>query len=380
MNNLNDSALSYKELLQLKGEGIEYPDKLRILIVDDNVFDSELMLRELKNQSRIKVVSKVVTNKFSYQEALKTFLPDAVYCDFNISYDFNAIDAIRTLKYDYPEVPFVLVTGELNEEVVSVCMNEGIDDYVFKSNMARLPFSLINVANKRKTELQKKEVYEKLVKSEIEVRNFAKHLNKTLEEEREHIAREIHDELGQQLAGIKMGISFLKKQEGKIKGMDESVDDLLKDIDITIQSLRKIATELRPGILDTLGLIPSIKWLVEEFEKKTKIACELHCEVKDLKYERDISTCFFRICQETLTNINKHAKANKVNITIKQEENKLLLIISDNGKGISHEKLENPFSMGLLGMRERASIIKANLLIKSKKESGTTIELTAKII
>ncbi|MEO8760640.1 MAG: histidine kinase [Bacteroidia bacterium] len=376
MNKTGEAILLYKDLLNLKGEDIVCPDELKILIVDDNIFDSELMRRELSKQSKIKLLSKVVTDKLSYEEALKTFLPDAVYCDYNISHNFNAIDAVRILKLDYPEVPFVLVTGSLSEEVVAVCMDEGIDDYVFKSNMSRLPLSLINVANKRKIELQKKAVYEQLVKSELEVRNFAKHLNETLEEERSHIAREIHDELGQQLAGIKMGISSLKKQCEETT--NEYIDTILKDIDSTIQSLRKIATELRPGILDTLGLIPSIKWLAQEFEKKTKIDCELHCDVEDLKYEQTLSTCFFRICQEGLTNINKHAGANKVIITIKQEKNKLTLKIADNGKGIVSEKLENPFSMGLLGMRERAGIIKAHLLITSKKNMGTMIQLTAK--
>ena len=374
-----EAVLSYKKLQQLTGEELDHSGEFKILIVDDNVFDAELMLRELRHQSQIKFTSKTVTDELSFKQALTDFLPDVVYCDLNISPDFNGVDAVKILKNDYPEVPFVLVTGALNEEVVSICLNQGIDDYVLKTNMSRLPLSLINAIKIRKIELQKKEVYEKLVKSEMQVRNFAKHLNQVLEDERSSIAREIHDELGQQLAGIKIGLSSLKKINPEDNSTEDRVNEMMTDVDTTIQSLRKIATQLRPGILDTLGLIPSIVWLGSEFEKKTQVNCINMLHVTEQKFEKNISTCFFRICQEALTNISKHAGATEVIIQVNQNKNELVLKISDNGKGIANEKLENPFSMGLLGMRERANIIDAHLSITSAKDMGTTIQLKVKI-
>lgn len=374
-----EPVLSYVELLQLTGDGVDHNGEFRILIADDNIFDSELMLRELHHQSQIKFTSKTVTDKISYKNALTDFLPDVVYCDLNITPDFDGVDAIRMLKKDFPDVPFVLVTGALSEEVVSICMDEGMDDYLLKSNMSRLPLSLINMTRIRKIELQKKEAYERLVRSESQVRNFARHLNQVVEEERSSIAREIHDELGQQLAGIKIGISTFKKPGSTDLLIEEKVNSIMKDVDVTIQSLRKIATQLRPGILDTLGLIPSIAWLGGEFEKKSKIKCFLELPENEQKFEKNISTCFFRICQEALTNISKHAEASRVIISVDQEGDRLTLKISDNGKGMASEKIENPFSMGLLGMRERAGIIGAHLLILSRKEEGTTIQLQAKL-
>jgi len=226
---------------------------------------------------------------------------------------------------------------------------------------------------------ERKKAQEKLIRSEAQIRNFARHLNQVLEGERSHIAREIHDELGQQLAGIKMGIASFKNVERPITDVATYVNSILKDVDETIQSLRKIATELRPGILDTLGLVPSIEWLVKEFEKKNPVTCILTKNVKENKFEQGLSTCFFRICQEALTNISKHAGANEVVVEIRQEKADLVLRVSDNGKGMASDKLDNPFSMGLLGMRERASLAGGHLNITSKKNQGTTVELSAKI-
>jgi PAS domain S-box-containing protein len=225
----------------------------------------------------------------------------------------------------------------------------------------------------------KKIAEQQLAKSEIQLRNFAKHTNQMLEDERSHIAREIHDELGQQLVGIKFGLSSFQKLHAEDVVLGKWLNGIKNEVDITINSMRKIATELRPGILDSLGLIPSIQWLVGEFEKRSGIKCVIDVSSRDQKFDKNISTCFFRICQEALTNISKHANATRVTVKITYKKNVLAIKITDDGKGISSEKLENPFSMGLLGMRERAIIVGGNLQIISKKKTGTTIQLSVKI-
>jgi PAS domain S-box-containing protein len=219
------------------------------------------------------------------------------------------------------------------------------------------------------------ETFEKLKKTEMEIRHFAKQLNTVLEDERSRIAHEIHDELGQQLAGIKMSLSSLKKHAAEDDALNDRVNKMVSDVDYTIQSLRKFATELRLGILDTLGLISSIEWLANEFESKTNIKCHLDIDVRDHFFDKTLSTCFFRICQEGLTNIIKHADASEIMIQVHQNKNELSLKITDNGTGIHNEKLDNPFSIGLLGMRQRANLISATLEITSERDSGTCIHL-----
>ncbi len=223
----------------------------------------------------------------------------------------------------------------------------------------------------------RKIAHEKLVQSEKQIRNFAKHLNQTMEEESARIAREIHDELGQQLAGIKMALTALKRNDKE--DFEKTIVGIMEDVDVTIQSVRKIATELRPGILDTLGLIPSLEWMVGEFQRKKGVRCVVKTPATQPKIDKNVSVCYFRICQESLTNITKHANADKVEVQLEIEGDEMTLTVSDNGKGIASEKLENPFSMGLLGMRERARIIGADLQITSEKGKGTKVQLKSRL-
>jgi PAS domain S-box-containing protein len=226
---------------------------------------------------------------------------------------------------------------------------------------------------------ERKNAFEKLSRSEHEIRQFAKQLNNVLEDERSRIAREIHDEFGQQLVGLKMLVSSLNNTAGITPQAKRILDEMMQGLENTSLSLQNFATELRPGILDTLGLIPSIEWLAQEFEHKTGIKCNLEIRVIDQLFEKTLSNAYFRICQEALTNIVKHAAACTVVIQVIQDQDQLSLTIADNGKGIVSEKLENPFSMGLLGMRERANLIGAQLHIESNTQKGTRVQIIGKI-
>lgn len=225
----------------------------------------------------------------------------------------------------------------------------------------------------------RKNAFEELVKKENEIRTFARQQNNILEEERSRLAREIHDEFGQQLTGIKMSLSSLRNFCTTNHPARELASDLISDVECSIRVLRNIATDLRPGILDTMGLIPSIEWLVKEFEKKNNIQIKLIQKVGRQVFDPELSIVIFRICQEALTNISRHAEADEVIVCITQKRKELALVISDNGKGIKEEKLKDPFSIGLIGMRERASLIGAQLQVKSYRNKGTTIQFTATI-
>ena len=220
---------------------------------------------------------------------------------------------------------------------------------------------------------ERKHAFEKLQRSENEIRSFARQLNKVLEEERARIARELHDEMGQKLTGLKMSLSSLKYYLSA-EGLGP-LNTQVKEVDRLIKSLRKFATELRPGILNTLGLFPSIEWLVKDFEKRSGIRCSVKLKPSNESIDGNVSICCFRICQEALNNVVKHARATFVSVELEHVDRRLVLRVADNGKGMAKGKLGDPFSMGLLGMRERANLVGGRLFINSLPEVGTTVDL-----
>jgi len=230
---------------------------------------------------------------------------------------------------------------------------------------------LINdVTEKLKAEEELHQVNEQL-------RYFSSHLQDVREEERTHISREIHDELGQLLTGLKINVSWLSKKLNAATENDVSqrMDETLQLTDRTIQSVRRIATELRPGILDDLGLEEAIIWQAEEFKAKTGISCEVNGKLKIEKYSPQVATTTFRILQESLTNIMRHAGAKHVTINLKENDLALHLEVIDDGTGINNNGRLQGKSLGIMGMRERASIIGGSFTINSEPLKGTRIEV-----
>jgi PAS domain S-box-containing protein len=209
-------------------------------------------------------------------------------------------------------------------------------------------------------------------KSEEQMRNLTTYLQRIGEIERTNIAREIHDELGQTLTVLKMDLSWLKKrlEQGSLLNKTESMSQL---INRTIQTVKKISTDLRPGLLDDLGLAAAIEWQAEEFQKRTGIRCKISVDPRDITLDRDRNTAIFRIFQETLTNIARHSEATEVKVNLKQRDGRIELSVRDNGRGITEEELNNPKSFGLIGIRERVKIFDGDSMMKGIPGQGTTV-------
>ena len=217
---------------------------------------------------------------------------------------------------------------------------------------------------------------QQLTASHDQLRNLSARLESVREEERILIAREIHDELGQSLTGVKLELSLLRDQlpvvTPTVHTRLESISEL---IDATIQSVRRIATELRPIVLDQLGLIPAIEWQTHEFQSRTGIQCRLDVYLRCASLSQTASTAMFRIFQEILTNVVRHAKASLVEITLQEQAGGLVLEVRDNGRGITDTELADPQSLGLVGMRERALLLGGNITFSGHSESGTTVRV-----
>src|SRR5437588_11011522 len=209
-----------------------------------------------------------------------------------------------------------------------------------------------------------------------ELRALAARLQSIREEERTRVAREIHDELGQALTAIKLeSASLIRGVPVDAKEQLNRAQSIVKLVDETIQTVRRISTEMRPSILDDLGLVAAVEWAAEEFQSRTGTKCRLDLPHDDIVIDRERATALFRILQETLTNVARHASATHVNIRLAQEDGSLILEVRDNGKGISEERLSTGRPLGILGMRERALLLGGELAISGAPGDGTTVRV-----
>jgi PAS domain S-box-containing protein len=233
---------------------------------------------------------------------------------------------------------------------------------------------LMDVTERRRAE-------ESLRKSHGELRALSERLRTVREEERARIAREMHDEVGQALTALQMDVAWLEKKlpfsaslsRVKLLAKLRSMAEL---IDATTASVQRIATDLRPGVLDELGLPAAIEWYVREFERRAGIACRIRSNLDGAALDPERATAVFRILQEALTNVARHAGATEVEVNLSADDERLVLEIKDNGRGVSEDRIAEGRSLGLLGMRERALSLGGDVSIRGDPSHGTRVILT----
>ncbi|HYL80615.1 MAG TPA: PAS domain S-box protein, partial [Candidatus Acidoferrum sp.] len=212
--------------------------------------------------------------------------------------------------------------------------------------------------------------------SREQLRALAGHLQSVREEERTRIAREIHDELGQVLTGLRMDLTRLARRlPAEQAAVRNDMQAMLALVDSSIQAVRRIATDLRPGVLDDLGRVAALEWQAQEFQERTGTPCQFTADRIELAPDPEVGTAVFRICQETLTNVARHAEASQVTVRLKEEARFLVLTVADNGRGIPDHGLANRASLGLLGMRERARLLGGKVSIEGRAGEGTTVSV-----
>ncbi len=229
---------------------------------------------------------------------------------------------------------------------------------------------------------ERKEAEQLLAESHEHLRSLAARLQTVREEQSAHIAREIHDVLGQQLTGLKLDLAWLKRRaaavsEGALaKALTDKLLATSQLVDGTIETVQKIASHLRPGLLDKLGLAAALEHEARDFAERAglRCACELSAEALDL--DDSAATGVFRIFQETLTNVARHAQASEVRVRLSRDAADLVLEVRDNGRGIAEGQAAGAKSLGLLGMSERARLLGGRLDIKGVPGAGTTVTLT----
>jgi len=234
--------------------------------------------------------------------------------------------------------------------------------------------AIVDLTKQKQAEAEISLAYERL-------RDLTLRLERTKEEERTRLARELHDEFGQHLTGLKLDLAALSKRLAKGKATSQSeligkIRSMAELVDNSIQTVRRVASSLRPSILDDLGLVPALQWQAREFEARSGVPCEatIGPSLSQLELDPDRATALFRIAQELLTNVMRHAHASHVRLVLHEESNCLLLEVSDDGCGISDRQYANPTTLGLRGMQERIALFGGRLNIHGSPGKGTTVQ------
>ena len=346
--------------------------ELRILLVEDNASHAEVVEQVLKEGGLKFSLTRVETRE-TFQHHLERTPPDLILSDYALP-SFDGSTALAIAKQKNPEIPFIFVTGTMGEEVAIETLKSGATDYVLKTRLVRLVPSVWRALREFAERRERRRAEEQLRRSHEQLRALTSYLQYVREEERTRISREVHDELGQALTGLKMDLSWLA---GHLPRHDRAllhkIKTMMSGIDATIHTVRRISTELRPGILDSLGLVAAIEWQASEFQTRTGICCNVTTTVSETLWDQDFTTAFFRIFQETLTNIIRHAKATLVEVKLAVEGDRLVLTVADNGRGITEDEMVNTRSIGLIGMRERAALVGGEISFQGAPGRGTTV-------
>jgi PAS domain S-box-containing protein len=211
------------------------------------------------------------------------------------------------------------------------------------------------------------------VRAQEELATFAAESTGVREQEKSRIARELHDELAQQLTALKMDANWLRENLAGNAAAQERLTQMLSMLDACVASTRRIAADLRPLVLDDLGLVPAIEWVVQNFMQRTGVPCALRID-ENLELQEPFATGVFRIVQESLNNVAKHARATRVEVELDARGDQLLLRIEDDGVGFRPADPRKPQSLGLVGLRERAQLMRGELHVDSSPGAGTRVE------
>ena len=361
----------------------------RFLIVDDewaNVRVVEVLLEQWGCR-HVRSTTDARQSLALYQE----FRPDIILLDLMMP-EMDGFQVMEQLKPLIPEgsyLPILVLTADASAPTKRRALACGAKDFLTKPfDSVELSLRIWNLFEARHFHLQLQghnqllehrveERTRELAQSREHLRALAGSLDTMREEERRQIAREVHDVLGQALTGLKMDVAWLDHRLSALPHapLRRKTRSLLQLIDTTIQSVQRIATQLRPAILDDFGLEAAIEWQVQEWKERTEIQCDFVSSLDDTALSQEQATAVFRILQEALTNITRHAAASRVSVLLEENAGYLVLEVQDNGRGMNERRVAvaGIRSLGLLGMQERARLVGGEVTINGITGKGTTV-------
>jgi len=341
--------------------------KTRVLIVEDErvvARDIEQQLTELGYQC--------AGSASTGEQALalvQSVQPDLVLMDIQLAGAMDGITAAQQIR-DQFALPVVFLTAYTADDVLARAKLTEPFGYILK------PFSERELRTVLSMALYKHQAETQLRNSTRQLQALSRRVLQAQEQERRRIAIELHDELGQSLTAIKINLQISESAQGAT--LDELRQDSLRIVESALQHVRSLATALRPSMLDDLGLVPALRWLVDQSAQRGVFAIDFESDVASVRLDREIETACFRIVQEALTNVNRHAQAQRVHVRLHREAQSLLLQVQDDGQGFDlpamQARAQAGGSLGVLGMQERAKLVGGVLDIGSAPGGGTQLQ------
>jgi signal transduction histidine kinase len=348
---------------------------VRVLIVEDDIVDRIACRRAFAQAPGFDCE---LLEAESGQEGLDIALreePDCILLDYHLP-DLTGLEFLARLAAErgeaQPNIPVMMLTGADSATVAAEAMLVKDSDGRYLDFLA----GAIDRLLREQRLIDEKQLAERVLRqSQKELRELAAYQEKLKEHERTRIAQEIHDELGGLLTGIKAYISVAIERGG------EQSDPLLKDAaklaQDAIETVRRVITDLRPSVLDQLGIWPALEWYAEQVAQRSglRCSCNITPQAQALELDAERSTMLFRVAQEALTNVVRHAEASEARVIVDTDGENVVLRVEDNGKGIESAGLSDRESWGLFGMHERTRRFAGELNISGKAGQGTTLQL-----
>ena len=343
---------------------------VRLLHLEDSDLDHVLVLAHL-HRGGLKVQATRVDSEAEFVAALSRDW-DAIVSDYNLP-GFSGLVALDLLKASGRDLPFLIVSGEIGEETAVEAMRNGASDYLRKSNLSRLVPALLHAVEACETRRARECADQELGESKQRLHELAQHLQASIEQERAAIAREIHDDVGGSLTALKFELAWIARhaQSSEVVGRAHSA---LETVTHAIEASQRIMHNLRPAILEQ-GLVAALQWIAGRFEKRSGVSCVLRTPSALPALPIGVPLVAYRVAQEALTNITKHAQASHVELDLSLAGGVLSLEVSDNGCGLSPDALGKARSFGLRGLHERARTV-GGWVDLSSGPKGTTLILS----
>ena len=348
--------------------------RLRVLHIEDSDLDHELAMAHLRRAGLV-VQHRRIESRAEFEAELAGEW-DVVLSDYTLP-GFSGLQALDMLRASGRLWPFILVSGEIGEDVAVEAMRNGASDYLLKNNLARLAPAMEHAIEAAEARRARHAADEELQQSRQRLSELAQHLQTSVEQERSAIAREIHDDVGGSLTALNFDLAWIARHAGDATLRQRALS-ALETVTHAIEASQRIMHNLRPAILEQ-GLVPALQWMASRFEKRTAIDCVLHTSHDSLQLPAGVPLVAYRAAQEALTNISKHAKATRVRLDLLRAPDMLSLEISDNGCGLSNQDLAKAHSFGIRGLHERAVTVGGWVELSSSAR-GTTLILSIPMV